>query len=122
MTFLVGAVIGLTAVIAGALANHWVEPQYVGKVISAVRLQQVHGLVILAIGLAFYTNLPSSLVRMLKIAVGIFTLGILLFSGGIYLHYFLKIADLSFLVPIGGATVMVGWLVLIWVGFKHPTR
>ena len=117
-TLIAGGVFGLTAVAAGAYANHGVEPQHFSKVLSAVRLQQVHSLAILALGLALYANLPAGLASKLKIAAGIFGLGILLFSGGIYLHYFLGVGDLSFLVPIGGMVVMAGWVVVVWAAIK----
>jgi len=118
-TLLLGAFLGLTGVIAGALVNHWVDPQNAGKVISAVRLQQIHALVIVAIGLSLYVALPDGLARNLKIAVGLFTLGIVLFSGGIYLRYFLGFSIEGTLIPIGGATVMVGWLALMWAGARN---
>lgn len=117
-TLLLGAFFGLTATIAGALANHWVDPQYMGKVISAVRLHQIHSLAIIAIGLGLYGNLPGRLARMLKISAGLFGIGIVLFSGGIYLHYFLGFSGLSSLVPVGGTVVMVGWLALMWAALR----
>ncbi len=118
-TLLLGGFLGLTGVIAGALVNHWIDPQNAGKVISAVRLQQIHALVIVAIGLSFYAALPDGLARNLKIAVGLFTLGIALFSGGIYLRYFLGFSIEGILIPIGGTTVMAGWLAVMWAGFRH---
>ncbi len=118
-TLLLGAFLGLTGVIAGALVNHWIDPQYAGKVISAVRLQQIHALVIVAIGLSFYAALPDGLARNLKIAVGLFTLGIALFSGGIYLRYFFGFSIEGILIPIGGAIVMLGWLAVMWAAAWH---
>ena len=118
-TLLFGAVFGLTAVAAGAYANHGIDSIDTVKVMSAVRLQQVHALVMVAAGLAFYSNLPDGLVRKLKIAVGLFALGIVLFSGNIYLNYFVGFKGLSFLVPYGGMMVMAGWLVIIWVAVRH---
>ena len=119
ITLLTGAFFSLTAVIAGALVNHVIDPQYAGKVISAVRLQQIHGLVIVAIGLSFYSTLPDGLVRNLKIATGLFALGMVLFSGGIYLRHFLGFSIEGTLIPIGGATVMAGWLAVMWAGARH---
>jgi len=46
-------------------------------------------------------------------------LGIVLFSGNIYLNYFVGFKGLSFLVPYGGMMVMAGWLVIIWVAVRH---
>jgi len=118
-TLLLGAVLGVSAVAAGAYAHHGIDPKDTVKVMSAVRLQQVHGLVMVAAGLAFYSNLPDALVRKLKIAAGLFALGVVLFSGNIYLNYFVGFKGLSFLVPYGGMIVMAGWLVLIWAAVRH---
>jgi len=86
---------------------------------SAVRLQQVHGLVILALGLAGYMKLPDGLKGKFNFITGLFTLGIIMFSGNIYLHYFLNFKALSFLVPFGGLTIMAGWLALGWAALRH---
>jgi len=119
LTLLLGAVLGLTAVAAGAYAHHGIDPKDTLKVMSAVRLQQVHGLVIVAAGLAFYSNLPTGLKRKLEIVAGLFTLGIVLFSGNIYLIYFVGFKALSFLVPYGGMIVIAGWVVLMWAAVRH---
>jgi len=122
ITLLTGAVLGLTAVAAGAYAHHGIDPGDTMKVMSAVRLQQVHGVVIVAVGLAFYSNLPDGLKGMLKIVAGLFTLGIVLFSGNIYLNYFVGFKLLSFLVPYGGMVVMAGWLVLMWAAVRYRIK
>ncbi len=121
-TLFLAAFFGLTAVAAGAYANHGIDPKNTVKVMSAVRLQQVHGLVILAIGLAGYAALPEGLANKLKIATVAFALGIILFSGNIYLIYFAGFKGLSFLVPFGGMTIMAGWVVLMWAAVRHGPR
>jgi len=121
-TLLLGAVLGLTAVGAGAYAHHGIDPKDTLKVMSGVRLQQVHALVMVALGLAFYSNLPDALVRKLKIAAGLFALGIVMFSGNIYLNYFAGFKGLSFLVPYGGMMVMAGWVVIMWAAVRHQAR
>lgn len=119
-TLLLGALFGLTAVAAGAYANHGIEnPADIPKVISAVRLQQIHALAVVAIGLSLYANLPANLAKTLKISAGLFLAGILLFSGNIYLSYFANIKGTGFLVPFGGMTIMAGWVALIWTAVRH---
>ena len=118
-TLLLGAVLGVTAVAAGAYAHHGIDPKDTLKVMSAVRLQQVHALVIVAAGLSFYCDLPDGLKRKLEVVAGLFTLGIVLFSGNIYLNYFASFKLLSFLVPYGGMIVIAGWVVLMWAAVRH---
>ena len=118
-TLALAAFLGLTAVAAAAYANHGIDPKNTIKVISAVRLQQVHTLVILALGLAGYTALPEGLKGKFNIVTVLFTLGIVMFSGNIYLHYFLNFKALGFLVPFGGMTIMAGWLALGWAAVRH---
>jgi uncharacterized membrane protein YgdD (TMEM256/DUF423 family) len=115
-TLLAGAFFGLTGVAAAAYANHGIEAALVSKVMSGVRLQQVHGLVLVAAGFATYGNLPAKMVGRLKMMAAVFVLGIVLFSGNIYLSNFLGFKGLTFLIPVGGMVIMVGWLMLIWAG------
>ncbi len=122
LPLLLGAFFGLTAVAAGAYANHGVDPDDVYKVVLAVRSQQFHGIVMVVFGFAVYAPLPEGLRLKIKISTGLFTLGILLFAGIIYLKYFLGFMALGFLVPFGGVTIMLGWLVLIWAGFAHGVK
>ncbi len=122
LPLLLGAFFGLTAVAAGAYANHGVDPDDVEKVMLAVRSQQLHGMVMLVFGFSSYAPLPNGLRTKMKISTGLLTLGILLFSGVIFLKYFLGFMALGFLVPFGGVTIMLGWLVLIWAGFVHGVK
>ncbi len=122
LPLLLGAFFGLTAVAAGAYANHGIDPDDVEKVMLAVRSQQIHGLVMLILGFSSYTPLPDGLRTKLKISTGLFTLGILLFAGVIFLKYFLGFTALGFLVPFGGVTIIFGWLALVWAGFAHGVK
>lgn len=118
-TLLIAALLGLTGVAAAAYANHAIAPENVNTVMLAVRSQQIHALVLLVAGLALHTGIPAPLKRKLKIAATLFVLGMLLFSGNIYLHYFANITAGKFLVPYGGMTIMAGWIVLVWAGLRH---
>jgi len=116
LPLLLGAFFGLTAVAAAALTNHRIDPDDVEKVMLAVRSQQLHAIVLVIFGFAAYLPLPSGLQRKINISTFLFTLGILLFSGVIYLKYFVGLSTIGFLVPFGGVTIMLAWLVLIWAG------
>ena len=118
-TLLAGAFFGLTGVAAAAYANHGIDAALVDKVMSGVRLQQIHGLVLVATGFAAYGNLPGNMARRLKIAAVLFSLGIVLFSGNIYLSNFLGFTALKFLIPFGGITIIAGWLALMWAALSR---
>ncbi len=122
LSLIVGAFFGLTAVAAGAYANHGVDPDDVKTVMLAVRYQQLHGIVMVIFGLAYYMPLPSGLQTKLNISAGFLTLGILLFAGIIYLKYFIGFSALGFLVPFGGGALMFGWAVLFWAGFTSGAK
>ena len=122
LPLLLGAFFGLTAIAAAALTNHRIDPDDVEKVMLAVRSQQLHAIVLVIFGFAACAPLPAGLQTKVKLASGLFTLGILLFSGIIYLKYFIGFSSIGFLVPFGGVTIMLAWLVLVWAGFAHGIK
>lgn len=82
---------------------------------QAVQQQMLHALVLLATGLWAMWQAHSRnhvLRRWLSIAAGLFTVGVLLFSGLIYLRIFTGIETLRAMVPWGGSCLMLGWLAL----------
>ena len=77
---------------------------------QAVQQQLLHAVVLLALGLGSY---PAPSRRWAHGAAGLITLGVLLFSGLIYLRTFTGIDSLRALVPWGGTSLMLGWLALV---------
>lgn len=86
----------------------------------AVQQQMFHALALFAIGLWVMLQAHShdTLRRWLSIAAGLFTVGVLLFSGLIYLRIFTGIDTLRTLVPWGGSCLMLGWLALGISGWR----
>lgn len=122
--WIIGALFGMFAVILGAMGAHALKevlhPAQLLSFETAVRYQFFHGLVLLIVFLA-KDQLP---VRFLNIATALITLGVVFFSGSIYL---LSCKDLIGLVtykwlgpitPIGGVLMILGWLFLIISGAK----
>jgi uncharacterized membrane protein YgdD (TMEM256/DUF423 family) len=119
----VGAVLGAIGVALGAYGAHGVEKQVaawgdagddVAKRLAyhetAVRYQMWHALAIVLVGLAL-TNRPSSL---WNASAGAFLFGTVIFSG---LLYALVVVGPSYrwlgaIVPIGGLSLIVGWVLL----------
>ena len=79
-----------------------------GQCEIAVKYQMYHSLAVLAIGLCPLTATR----RAWQIACGLFFLGMCLFSGGLYSMVFLDQIGHWSIVPLGGATMMIGWVTL----------
>lgn len=117
----IAAFLGMVAVIFGAFGAHGlkkiVDSDAVATFNTGVRYQMYHVFALLATGLS---GIP---IRKKKIISILFMVGILLFSGSIYILTFnSKIdVDLSFIgpvTPIGGLALIVGWAILAYSYWK----
>lgn len=107
---LFAAISGLLAVGLGAFAAHGLKSSLssysLGIWQTAVFYQFVHTLVILQL-----SHLVSS--RLLIRSQTWFALGIILFSGSLYVLALTGITKLGMLTPVGGVCLLIGWLYLI---------
>jgi len=107
-----GAAFGLAGVAAGAFGAHALkarlEPEALAVFETAVRYQLVHAVVLLATG-ALAAQFPG---RSLRLAVGFFTVGIVLFSGSLYALVLSGVHALGAITPLGGLLFLAGWLCL----------
>ncbi len=114
------AVSGALSVGLGAFAAHGLEklvsPQYLETFTTGVRYQFYHTL---AIGLAACLDrFPGMRSRRIRLAVWLWSAGILLFSGSLYLLSIrevipgLPVAVLGPITPLGGLLLIGGWLIL----------
>ncbi|MEL6895297.1 MAG: DUF423 domain-containing protein [Planctomycetota bacterium] len=128
MTLLSAAVFGLFAVGIGAFGAHGLEDMLVkmGRTEvraaellticeTAVRYHFFHTLVLLAI-----VAMPPSLGR-LKIVSWLFALGILLFSGSLYLLVLTDVRWLGAITPLGGTLWLVAWGMLGYTAIVPPS-
>lgn len=116
-TFLAGL-----AVILGAFGAHGlkkiVPPETVGTFQTGVQYQMYHALALLLVGMLF-EKADNGLMRWAGIC---FIIGILLFSGSLYLITLLKakntvgLSGIGIITPIGGLFFVAGWLMML-VGF-----
>ncbi|MFC2972138.1 DUF423 domain-containing protein [Azotobacter bryophylli] len=108
---LLAAFFGFTGVALGAFAAHGLRArlssEYLAVFQTGVNYQLIHALALLAVAL-LAQHLPG---RLAMFAGSLFTLGILLFSGSLYL---LTLSDLKLgiVTPIGGLAFLGGWLCL----------
>ena len=119
-TFLaIGAFFGLLAVLIGAFGAHslsnLVTPETLQVYETGVRYQFYHVFVLLVLGI-LGSQLPS---RPAAWSGGLFTVGILFFSGSLYLITALKAANVivplavGLLTPLGGLCFIAGWAIFL---------
>lgn len=109
-----GAVAASLAVAAGAVGSHVLkdmvklEPAALETYDVAVRYQMYHALALVLVGI-LVARLDTRLVPAAGVAFG---LGIVLFSGGIYAWLATDLKPFVAVVPLGGVSWIVGWLLL----------
>ena len=108
------AISGALSVMFGAFGAHGLEDRlsasYLDTFNTAVRYQILHSLALLGI-----ICLPDHLVKLRTLHwVSIsFAAGVLLFSGSLYLLVLFDIPSLGVITPIGGAALILGWVLLL---------
>ncbi|MEE9099717.1 DUF423 domain-containing protein [Pseudomonas nitroreducens] len=109
---MLAAFFGFTGVALGAFAAHGLKsrltPEYLAVFQTGVHYQMLHALALLGVAL-LSVQVGGALV---KWAGWAFAVGILLFSGSLYL---LTLAGLSvgIVTPIGGLFFLIGWALLL---------
>jgi len=136
----VGALMGFLAVVFGAFAAHGLEKpllklygeqtkevlgteipaahKYIADFKTAAEYQMYHALAILAVAL-----LPASVSRRnVNIAGWSFLLGIVLFSGSLYVLVLTGQTKLGMITPIGGVFFLIGWVAFIMATFQTQSE
>ena len=116
---IIGAFFGALSVVLGAFAAHGLKailPEDQIKIFeTGVRYQFYHAFALLMTGL-LYAHQPA---KMYRIATNLFTIGILLFSGSLYLMTSLSVkgvglGPIGIITPIGGLFFIAGWVCVMW--------
>ena len=119
-----GAALAMLAVILGAFAAHGLKqmlaPYDLAIFETAARYQMYHAIALLIVGVL--ASMPQFTTRWLKLAAIVFVLGIVLFSGSLYLLALSGIRWLGAITPLGGVAFILGWLLLIVAGFKQQSK
>jgi uncharacterized membrane protein YgdD (TMEM256/DUF423 family) len=109
----IAAINGALAVVAGAFAAHGLKvrlsPDSLSVFETGARYHMYH-----ALAMALAALVPS---RPAAIA---FLVGIVLFSGSLYLLALTGIPILGVVTPFGGLAFIAGWALLAWRAFKGP--
>ena len=111
---LISAIYGFLAVALGAFGSHGLEGRLSGKDLTtfetAVRYQMYHAL---ALGLCAFAIRGAATEQATAAAV-LFAVGIMLFSGSLYLYSVCHWRPLVYLTPLGGLAFLAGWIMLAW--------
>ena len=109
---MLAAFFGFTGVALGAFAAHGLKSRlsadYLAIFHTGVTYQLVHTLALLGVAL-LATHIPGRIVTWAGIS---FVIGILLFSGSLYLLTLTGISKLGIITPLGGVAFLIGWLCL----------
>lgn len=109
---LLSAFAGFTGVALGAFAAHGLKnrltPEYLAVFQTGAHYQLIHALALFGVGL-LALHMPG---RLVNLAGGAFAVGILLFSGSLYLLTLSGIGKLGMITPFGGVAFLIGWLCL----------
>jgi len=116
--FSAAAFFGMTAIIFGAFGAHALKkvllPEHLISFETAVKYQMYHALFLLFLGLQNQLDEKSK-----KLIYYFVVLGVILFSGSIYLLSTGSISGINFkpfgfVTPIGGVFLILSWGVLFW--------
>ncbi|MCI0751303.1 MAG: DUF423 domain-containing protein [Flammeovirgaceae bacterium] len=123
-TLIAGASLGFLSVMVGAFGAHALKPllSELGRTETfelAVRYQMYHAFALLVAGFSF--NFFEE--KYLKLSAISFLLGIILFSGSLYLLCFISMKAFALLTPVGGVFLLAGWALLLitFIQNKKPS-
>ena len=109
---LLSACAGFAGVALGAFAAHGLKgrlsAEYLAVFQTGAHYQLIHALALFGVAL-LARQAPG---RLVDLAGGLFALGILLFSGSLYLLTLSGIGMLGMITPFGGLAFLAGWLCL----------
>lgn len=109
---MLAAFFGFTGVALGAFAAHGLKSRmssdYLAIFHTGVSYQLVHALALFGVALLI-SHVPGRLVTWAGVC---FAIGILLFSGSLYLLTLTGISKLGIITPFGGLAFLIGWFCL----------
>ncbi|WP_131783602.1 DUF423 domain-containing protein [Legionella gresilensis] len=109
---LIGAFSAMTATILGAFAAHTLKIQFSDYQMqifqTGILYQFIHSLSLLFVGMI----LLQFDTKTLRVSGWLFFIGILLFSGSLYLMSVMQVKAIGIITPFGGTCFIIGWLLL----------
>ena len=116
--FTAGSIMAFLAVALGAFAAHGLKSRLSADMLTifevGVRYHMYHALALLAVAWAS-SRWPESSAQF---AGWSFIIGIIIFSGSLYILSITGMRWLGAITPIGGVAFLLGWLILAWTVWR----
>lgn len=116
---ILGAVFGFLAVALGAFGAHILEGNISDKMLNtwekAVKYQMFHTVPIIIAAILYAKSHLNSFLW----SGWLFVIGILIFSGTLYLYSTTGTRFLAMMTPFGGVTFLIGWIVFGYALIKY---
>jgi len=114
----IGSLVALLGVAGGAFGAHGLKnrltPDMLAVFETGVRYQLIHALALLAVAWAC-SRWPG---RAASAAGFLFLIGIVVFSGSLYLLALTGVRSFGAVTPVGGVAFLAGWACLAWAGWR----
>ncbi len=107
----VAGALGLSGVALGAFGAHGLRDRLGAGMLDVYRTGVLYHLIHAAAALAI--ALAADKLRRAPLIVTFFALGVLVFSGSLYLLALTRVTQLGAITPIGGLCFMVGWVLIL---------
>ncbi len=118
---LLGALSGGLSVIFGAFGAHALKARLTPEMLAiwktGVEYQMWHAVALLLVAHGLRVSSPA-VVRPLRVSAWAFTLGIMVFSGSLYILALSGVRWLGAITPIGGVSFIVGWAAMAWAATR----
>lgn len=119
LALLTGAAYGFLGVAFGAFGAHALKARLSAEMLSvwktAVEYQLYHALALLLVGL-IATQRPSIAISNAALC---FAVGVLMFSGSLYVLALSGVRWLGAITPLGGVLLLIAWALLFWAVLKQ---
>ncbi len=120
MPLVLGAVLVLLAVMAGAFGAHALRGMVTERSLevfqTGVQYQMIHGLGLILIAILGALDVSR---RLLMLAAGFLVAGVVMFSGSLYLLVLMELHWVGPVTPLGGLCFMVGWVLVVIAGLQR---
>ncbi|WP_423742970.1 DUF423 domain-containing protein [Ferroacidibacillus organovorans] len=117
-----GALFLFLAVALGAFGAHALrarlEPSQLAVYQTGIQYHLIHGLAILGVGVIAFAHKAPGTPSLLGTSGVLFAVGILLFSGSLYLLAVTGVRKLGAITPFGGLFFLAGWITLLIASFS----
>ena len=114
---MIGTIFGFFSVVLGAFGAHGLQDKLDAHSLAifhtGAQYQMYHALALVLLGLWAQNHPQESM-----LPGWAFTIGILIFSGSLYVLSTTGIKILGAITPIGGLAFLIGWLTFGWAAYK----